>query len=679
MAQPNLEEIEGEEALAWVRARNARCLETLQGVPCYEQMRQEALAILEARDRIPFPAFRRRKGAEILTNFWQDAQNVRGLWRRTTLESYRQPEPEWETILDLDALAAEEGRNWVMRGANYLPPEDRRCLLSLSDGGKDAVVLREFDLEAKAFVEGGFDLPEAKCAALWLDADRLLVSHDFGPESLTESGYARCVRLLRRGQSLEQAEPIFEGERTDMLIQPYALRDAEGALKAILIHRAITIYDSETYLWTPGEAPRKLPLPLKSSIQALLEGRLILSTNEDWTAPSGQRFETGDLFAWSFDDWLADPATPAELVLRPGPREMGVRVSATRDALILTRFEEVRGAVEVWRPKSGGGWSRARLPLPENVSTDVVSASDLSDRLLVQVAGYLTPPSLWLADAATGEAESLKAAPARFDASGLIVEQLEAPSKDGTLIPYFVIRRAEAPMDGSNPTLLYGYGGFEIPLAPAYSATIGKLWLERGGIHVVANIRGGGEFGPKWHQCAIKENRHRTHEDFQAVAEDLIRRKITSPKKLGIMGGSQGGLLMGVTLTQRPDLINAAVIQVPLFDMLRYHKLLAGPSWIGEYGDPEIPAERAWLESYSPYQHLRAGQPYPEVFIHTSTKDDRVHPGHARRAAAKLEELGYPTLFYENTDGGHGAAANLRETARRLALEYSYLARRLMS
>ncbi|MDD2869924.1 S9 family peptidase, partial [Neomegalonema sp.] len=459
MTQPDLEEIESEEALAWVRAQNDRALTTLQGVSCYEQMHQEALAIAEARDRIPFPTFRRRNGVEILTNFWQDAQNVRGLWRRTTLESYRRPEPEWETILDLDALAAREGRNWVMRGANYLPPEDRRCLLSLSDGGKDAVVLREFDLETKAFVEGGFDLPEAKCAALWLDADSLLISHDFGPESLTASGYPRCVRLLRRGWSLDQAEPVFEGERTDMLIQPYAPRAAEGALKAILIHRSITFYESETWLWTPGEAPRKLPLPLKSSVQALLEGRLILSTNEDWTAPSGQRFETGDLFAWDFDRWLADPATPAELVLRPGPREMAVGVSATRNALILTRFVEVRGAVEVWRPTPGGGWSHVRLALPENISTSVVSASDLDDRLLAHVTGYLTPSSLWLADAATGEVEKLKTAPERFDASRLIVEQLEAPSRDGTLIPYCVIRRAEAPMDGSNPTLLYGYGG----------------------------------------------------------------------------------------------------------------------------------------------------------------------------------------------------------------------------
>lgn len=679
----DLEEVEGEEALAWVRERNARCFKALQGDPCYERLHAEALAILEARDRIPFVGFRRRGAGETLTNFWQDSEHVRGLWRRTTLESYRAAAPEWETVLDLDALAAEEGKNWVFHGATYLAPQDRLCLVALSDGGKDASRLREFDVEAKRFVdpdrEGGFDLPESKGGADWLDSDKLLVARDFGEGSLTDSGYPRSVRLLRRGQKLEEAEILFEGAKTDVSVGPQIWRDADGAVKAVFFRRSTSFYEGETYLWTPGAAPRKLDLPAKASLLALVQGRLILSTEEDWTAPSGQSFETGDLLSWDLERWLADPATPAVLILRPGPRETVEGVDVTRSRLIVARYENVRGAVDVYAPEPDGGWSRSRLDLPHNVSVGLGATSELGDTLFVHVTGYLTPTSLWLADAASGAAEPVKTAPERFESFGLVVEQLEARSADGTLVPYFVVRRESAPMDGSNPTLLYGYGGFQASLLPAYSPTVGKLWLERGGLYVVANTRGGGEFGPKWHQAAQRENRHKAHEDFQAVAEDLIARGITSPKKLGIMGGSQGGLFMGVLLTQRPELINAAVIQVPLFDMLRYHKLLAGASWIGEYGDPEIPEERAWIEAYSPYQRLEAGKPYPEVFIHTSTKDDRVHPGHARRAAAKLEELGHPVLFYENVDGGHGAAANLRETARRLALEYAYLTRRLMT
>lgn len=419
----------------------------------------------------------------------------------------------------------------------------------------------------------------------------------------------------------------------------------------------------------------RLPLPAKSDIDGLVDGRLIVTVKENWTAPSGQAFQTGDVIAWPLDAWLADPKTMAQVVLRPTERQSVESIRATRHHLVVALYENVRGSVRVYQP---GDWSYSTLDLPQNVSVGVGSASEQDDKVFVSVTGYLNPSSLWLADAATGAVEQVKSMPAKFDATGMTVDQHEARSADGTMIPYFVVHKSAMPLDGSNPTLLYGYGGFQSSLLPGYSATVGKLWLERGGVYVIANTRGGGEFGPRWHEAALQQNRQRAHEDFQAVALDLIARNITSQPKLGIMGGSQGGLFMGAMLTQRPDLINAAVIQVPLFDMLRFHKLLAGASWIGEYGNPDIPEQRAWIEQYSPYQNLRAGQPYPEVFIHTSTKDDRVHPGHARKAAARLEELGYPVLFYENTDGGHAAGANLRETARRLALEYTYLSRRLM-
>ena len=669
-----LEEVEGERAMQWVSEHNEKSLGTLQADARYEPLHQQALEIVQARDRIPGVGFN-RDGS--LSNFWQDAQHVRGVWRQTTVDSYRTATPEWETILDVDALAAAEGKNWVYKGVNCLQPNERMCLVSLSDGGKDAVTLREFDAETKTFVDGGIVLAESKGNAAWIDADTLLIARDFGEGSLTNSGYPMVVKRMKRGQPMEQAETIFTGQPTDVSVQGSTLRDADGNIQATLITRAVDFYSSEVFSLGDDGQLTKLTLPAKSDINALVDGRLVFTTKEDWTAPSGQTFQSGDVIAYPLKAWMDDPSVQARLVLRPTERQAVEGITASRNRLIVALFENVKGAVRVYTPGEGE-WAYSTLDLPQNVSVGVGSASEADDRVFVSVSGYLNPSSLYLADAASGQVEQVKSTPAKFDAAGMTVDQYEARSADGTMIPYFVVHKADMPLDGSNPTLLYGYGGFQSSLLPGYSPTVGKLWLERGGVYVIANTRGGGEFGPRWHDAALQENRQRAHEDFQAVALDLTARRITSQPKLGIMGGSQGGLFMGAMLTQRPDLINGAVIQVPLFDMLRFHKLLAGASWIGEYGNPDVPEERAWIEQYSPYQKLAAGQPYPEVFIHTSTKDDRVHPGHARKAAARLEELGYPVLFYENTDGGHAAGANLRETARRLALEYTYLSRRLM-
>ena len=658
-----------------MRERNERSLGILQGDPRYDALHAEVLAIVESRERIPGPGFNRDNSID---NFWQDATHVRGIWRTTSLDSYGTATPQWETILDIDALSAAEGKNWVYRGSNCLPPEDTRCLISLSDGGKDAVTVREFDRATRTFVDGGFILPESKGGASWIDADTLLISRDFGPGTLTDSGYPMVVKMLKRGQTMDQATTLFTGRQTDVSVGGSSLRDADGVTQVTLINRGINFYEGETHRLNADGSTTKLELPAKSSINALVQGQLVVTTDQDWTAPSGQDFKTGDVIAWDLDRWLADPATPAQLVIRPGERESIEGITSTRNRLVVALYENVRGSVYVYEPNPAGEWARTRMDLPRNVSVGVGSASDRDDKVFVSVAGYLNPSSLMLADAATGEASLVKSLPAQFDVEGLTVSQFEARSADGTMIPYFVVHRENMPMDGSNPTLLYGYGGYQVSQLPGYSGAIGKAWLERGGVYIVANTRGGGEFGPKWHQAALQENRQRAHEDFQAVASDAIARGITSQPRLGIRGGSQGGLFMGAMLTQRPDLINAAIISVPLFDMLRFHKLLAGASWIAEYGNPDIPEERAWIEAYSPYQNLRAGQPYPEVFINTSTKDDRVHPGHARKAVARLEELGYPVLFYENIDGGHAAAANLRESARRISLEYTYLMRRLM-
>ncbi|PTS81784.1 MULTISPECIES: prolyl oligopeptidase family serine peptidase [unclassified Caulobacter] len=666
-----MEEIEGTRAMDWAKARNAKTMPVLQGDARYAGLESQALAILNAKDRVPGVSF---AGDGSLRNFWQDATHVRGLWRKTTLESYRTAEPVWETILDIDALTKAENANWVFKGAGCLPPEDTRCLLSLSNGGKDAVTVREFDTTTKSFVPGGFELPEGKQNYTWLDRDTLLVAREWEPGQVTKSGYAYVLKTIKRGQPLSAATELYRGTETDVSVSPFVLRDADGKTVAVMAARGVTFFESEYYLLS-DKGPVKLDLPLKASIQGYVAGQMVVLMEQDW-AEKG--FKTGDLISFDLAALKAAPtAAKATLVLRPTARQSVESVTTTRTKLVVALLDNVKGAARVLT-HGAQGWTSQDLALPANSSIGLGSTSEKDERLFVTVTGYLTPSTFWLADAGTLKLEQVKASPARFDASTHVVEQFEATSSDGVKIPYFVVRPKAVKYDGSNPTLLYAYGGFQVPMTPGYSGVMGKLWLERGGTYVVANIRGGGEFGPAWHEAGLKENRQKVYDDFFAVSQDLITRKITSPRRLGIMGGSNGGLLMGVALTQRPELYNAIVVQVPLFDMIRYSQIGAGASWVGEYGDPAIPSERAVIEKYDPYSNLKAGKPYPEVFIETSTKDDRVHPAHARKAAARLEELGYPVLYYENIDGGHAGAANLAETARRQAMEYIYLSRKLM-
>jgi prolyl oligopeptidase len=661
-----LEEVEGERALAWVRTQNARSLGELEADPRFTRFRADAEAILQATDRVPMPTLR---GGQVY-NFWQDAEHVRGLWRRTSLDNYRGPAPAWEVLLDVDALSASEKANWVFKGSQCAKPDYRRCLVSLSDGGKDAVEVREFDVGTRAFVDTGFRLPEGKQDVAWETPDRLLVAREWGPGTMTESGYAYIVKRLDRGQALEAATEIFRGQATDVGASPLVLHDGDGR-KAVLFVRNITFYEAETWIETPSGV-KKLGLPPKHSAAGLASGQLLFTLQEEWAG-----FRSGALVSISLEDALASPAkVEPMLVIEPGPRQSIEGVSITRNFVLVDLYENVRGGVRrfVFGPD---GWRGEAIRLPDNASVGVVAAEDESDDAFVQVTSFLTPAELWFLDAASKDRALAKSNPARFDASGHVTEQFTVRSKDGTEIPYFVIRPKDLVLDGSNPTLLYAYGGFQVSLTPSYSGSMGKLWLESGGVYVLANIRGGGEFGPAWHQAGLKTRRQVIYDDFAAVAEDLIRRGVTSPRRLGIMGGSNGGLLMGVELTQRPELFNAVVVQVPLLDMLRYHTLLAGASWMAEYGDPDVPEERAFLQSISPYHNVRAGVAYPEPFFVTSTKDDRVHPGHARRMARRFEALRLPFLYYENIDGGHSAAANLRETARRQALEYVYLSRKL--
>ena len=667
-----MEEIESPRALEWARAENARSLPRLQNDPRYAGLYAEALKIVTAKDRIPAVTI---AGDGTLRDFWQDAEHVRGIWRTTGLESYRAGSPQWKTILDLDALAKAENANWVWKGATCLPPQERLCLVELSNGGKDAVEVREFDTATGKFVEGGFRLPEAKPNLAWIDADTLLVATEWEKGDLTQSGYPYIAKILKRGQPLSAAREVFRGDKTDVAATPIVLREPDGRVAAVLVHKAFDFFNGQYSLITDAGAV-KLGLPRRASISGYVSGRLVVSVDADWPEAG---FKEGDVVDFDLAAVKANPAVlKGSLVLRPTMSQSVEQVATTRDRLVVALNDNVKGQIVSYR-RGPSGWTSTKLDLPKDSTITVRSASDVDNTLILNVASYLTPSSQWLADAASGaKPTKLRELPPRFDASKHVVEQFWATSKDGTKVPYFVVRPKDLKFDGQAPTLLHAYGGFQVSQTPGYSGTVGKLWLEKGGVYVVANIRGGGEFGPRWHNAGLKLNRGRVWDDFFAVSEDLIKRKITSPRRLGIMGGSNGGLLMGVAMTKRPELYNAIVIQVPLFDMIGYDHIGAGASWIGEYGDPKVPAERAMLESYSPYQNLKAGQKYPLVYLETSTKDDRVHPAHARKAAARLKELGYDYLYYENIDGGHAASANLNEVAMRTALEWTYLHQRLM-
>ncbi|MDY7232572.1 prolyl oligopeptidase family serine peptidase [Hyalangium rubrum] len=663
-----LEDVQGQKALEWVGAQNARTLAVLEKDTRFEPFRTQALELLTANDRIPKPLFR----AGGVDNFWQDRQNPRGLWRHTSLDSYLSPSPEWQTVLDIDALAKAEGGNWIFKGAQCLPPEDRLCLVRLSNGGKDAAEVREFDAVSKTFLKDGFQIPEGKHSATWLDTDTLLVGRDWGGDTLTESGYPYVLKRWKRGTPLEQATEVFRGKKSDVRVGPIELRDAEGRLQAVLLTRGINFFEDEFFLLTDA-APVPLALPKKTSFQTFVAGQLIFTLQEDW----GQ-LKQGAVFALELAALKANPAQlKPTLLLQPGPRQAIESVAGTRNKLVVNVYEDVKGATDVYT-WAKGRWSHKRLALPKNASVGIVAASSAHDRLFVESQGFLEPTTLWLADAAATTVKKAKALPARFQASTHKVEQFWTPSKDGTRVPYFVVRPKAQKPTGAAPAIVYGYGGFQVSKPPVYLPEVGKLWLEHGGVYVIANIRGGGEFGPRWHQSVLRENRQKSFDDFAAVVEDLVRRKISSPRRIGIYGRSNGGVLTSVSMTQHPELFNAVVIESPLIDMMRYTKLPAGASWVSEYGNPEVPEEAAFISKYSAYQNLKEGVRYPKPYITTNTKDDRVHPGHARKFAARLEAMGLPYLYYENTDGGHSNDADPVMNARRWALHYVYLAQQLM-
>ena len=669
-----LEEKDSPRAMAWVEAHNKQTFATLEADPRYKPFYDQALALATAEDRIPMPAF--RNGG--IFNFWQDGEHLRGLWRRTTLAGYRTKEPRWQTVLDVDALGKAEGKSWVWKGANCLSPEERLCMVSLSEGGEDAVEAREFDLASNGFVKNGFFLPRSQLSFDWEDANHLLVSTDWTGQDLTESGYPYVVKRVTRGQSLAAAHELFRGYKSDVGVFPSVLRDEQGNTLPLLV-RAKDFFHSETFVLN-GNTADKLQMPEKASVSGLLAGRAIVSLDEDWTV-GGITYKAGSVVSLDLAALKKDPGHLAPtLVWTPGPRDALDGIATTKDRLLLATLHNVSGRILSFAPLPDGSWTAKPINLPENMTLGVAATDDKSNAMFLTAEGFLTPSTLYLADAAAAKApEALKHLPAKFDASNDLVEQFEATSSDGTKIPYFVVHRKELKLDGSTPTLMTAYGGFQVSQTPYYSASIGKLWLERGGAYVLANIRGGGEFGPAWHEAGLGAKRQIIYDDFAAVAKDLETRGITSPRRLGIYGGSNGGLLMGVEMIQHPELFNAITIQVPLLDMIRISKIARGASWQGEYGDVNAdPAIRAFWEKTSPYQNLKRDGHYPEPYIFTTTKDDRTGPQHARKFAARMEEFGLPFLYYENTEGGHGSGADARQSAIMTAQMMVYFSRKLM-
>ncbi|MGD9642595.1 MAG: prolyl oligopeptidase family protein [Elusimicrobiales bacterium] len=659
-----LEDVGGERQLAWAKERNAETMQELGGSPAFEGLKEDLLKILDSRERIPYVS----KRGGYYYNFWIDDKNPRGLWRRTTLEEYRKPEPKWEVLLDLDALGKAEGENWVWHGSQALKAGGyRHCLLSLSRGGADAEVVREFDIEKREFVKDGFNLPEAKGGAAWIDKDHVFVQTDFGPGTMTDSGYPRQAKLWRRGTPLAEAKLVYEGKQADMSVGAY--HDATKGYERDFVYRTIAFYKNEQFLRAPDGTLRKVEVPDDASASVFRDW-LLVELRSPW-AVGGSTYPAGALLAGSFEGFMAGRREFA-MLYQPAANTSLAGYNWTRRHLILNVVEDVKNRLEVLTP--GAGWKRE--PLEGAAPFSSVSAWGIdpeeTDEYMMDIDGFLNPASLHYG-LIGGRPERLKQQPAFFEAKDLEVAQYFAVSRDGTKVPYFLVSPKNMKLDGDTPTLLYGYGGFEVPMYPGYSGMRGRAWLGRGGAFALANIRGGSEYGPRWHQAALKSERHRAYEDFAAVASDLAARGVAKPARLGAMGGSNGGLLTGNMLTLYPQLFGAIVSQVPLLDMKNYSHLLAGASWVAEYGDPDKPEEWEYIKTFSPYHNLKKGGAYPPVLFTTSTRDDRVHPAHARKMTAKMKDLGLDVRYYENIEGGHGGAADNKQRAHMLALEYTFL------
>ena len=661
-----LEEVTSKKSLDWVKRQNKETLDELTRDPRFEAYKSEAKEILTASDRITYGNIVGDK----IYNFWRDESHIRGILRRTDLKSYVAGKPVWETVLDMDKLAKDEGKNWVYKGYNCLGPDNVKCMMTLSPGGTDASVYREFDMKVKSFIKGGFEIPLAKSSASWIDENTLLVGTHWGKDSMTDSGYARTLKIWSRGTKLSEAKEVITLDKSETFVFPNRLKDGKDYYQMIM--RGHTFYKASRYILDKNNQPVKLPFPEKMDMHGIYEGQMLLKIRQDWRG-----FQAGSLLSFPIKDFLkSGKIETLTLVLDPGMSGTVRGVTHTKDALYISMLEHVSTRIREYK-FDGKKWSFRKIDFGGEDVVSIVSSDRGVNDMLIARNGFLTPNSLYFVNFRTGEQKKLQSIPHRFDVTGLKLEKKWAVSKDGTKVPYFLIYKKGTKMDKTTPVLQYGYGGFAISILPNYSALMGKLWLEKGGAYVLANIRGGGEYGPRWHEAALFEKRQRAYEDFFAVAETVQASGLSSPKHYGAIGRSNGGLLMGVSFTQRPDLFNAIICGVPLLDMKRYNKLLAGASWMAEYGNPDKPEDWAFIRKYSPLQNLKKGVKYPKVYFFTSTKDDRVHPAHARKMAAKMEIYGQPFYYFENIEGGHKGNANYDQEATMRALEYLYLMRQL--
>ena len=659
-----LEEVESEKSLDWVESQNSKTIDVLKEHPEFQSIYDKNLKIYNSKDRIAYPSI----NGDYIYNFWQDGEHKRGIWRRTSLEEYLKKSPKWETILDLDILSKDEDEIWAYKGATFLYPTYDRCMINLSRGGSDAVEMREFDLKTKEFVKDGFFLPEAKGSVSWIDKNSLIVNTNFGEGTTTTSGYPRIAKIWKRGTPLSEATILLEGEENDVAASGYTINTPEK--QYIGFYRAVTFYTSQVFVMENNKMI-KLDIPEDASFDGIFKGQMLLELKSDWNV-GGTNYKQGALVSIDYNKFLSGDRK-FTVIYYPDEFSSLVSVQSTKNFLLLNKMTNVKSELYKYHLKDGK-WINEKVKAPDFGTIRVSATDDFSDHYFFSFKNFLIPTSLYYV---SDKIEKIKSLPEYFDSSKFEVKQYEVASKDGTNIPYYLVYPKNMMFDGTNPTLLNAYGGFEVSRLPFYSGTIGSSWLEKGGVYVLANIRGGGEFGPKWHQAGLKENRQRVYDDFFAVSEDLIKRKITSPEHLGIMGGSNGGLLVGVAYTQRPDLYNAVLCQVPLLDMKRYNKLLAGASWMGEYGNPDIPEEWAYIKKYSPYQNLSESKNYPKVFFTTTTHDDRVHPGHARKMAAKMEDQNHDFFYFENTEGGHGSGVTNEQRAFSTSLQYTYLLKML--
>jgi len=656
-----LEEVESEKSLTWAREQNSLSDEVLTTQSVYTELRERYLGVFNDRDRIIFPDIT----GEMSYNLWQDEKNERGLWRRMPKKDYLAGRNEWEPVLDLDALSAEEGKKWVFGGATWLAPENRYCLLHISDGGKDETFIREFDAVEKKFVGGGFSIPESKGSAAWIDKDRILVATSYGPGTMTSSGYPAMAKIWKRGEDPANAVTVYQSDTTNMGI--FVNSSEVNGKRYVILNESKGFYESTMYLFTP-DGLKALDIPKDVETRGIFRDQLLLYLQSDWTV-SGETYKTGTLVSYDLPSFLGG-TQKIMTIYEPGERESLGGLMTTRDFIVISTMENVQGRLKIIRP-ADGNWSVEEVPVPGIGTVGLAGSDDLSNDWFFTFSNPVTPTTLFHGDGK--EIKPIKKQKDYFDAQGVKVDQYEIASKDGTIIPYFIVCPEGMVYDGSNPTLVYAYGGFNSATRPGYSSITGIGWIEKGGVYVIANIRGGGEFGPEWHKSALREKRQNAYDDLFAVAEDLISRKVTSPGRMGFYGWSNGGLLAGVAMTQRPDLWNAVVIGAPLLDMKRYNKLLAGASWIDEYGNPDVPEDWEFISKYSPYQNVRKDTKYPQPLFITSTKDDRVHPGHARKMAAKMIEMGHPVLYHETIEGGHGAASTNAQEAEMWALMYTYL------